>query len=50
MARFEVLPGFNKQWRDAVIFQPLATNRATIYNRGANSIWRILKRTLSASR
>jgi hypothetical protein len=36
MARFEALPGFNKQWRDAVILPPFATNRTTIYNRAAN--------------
>lgn len=37
MARFETLPGFNKQWRDAVILPPFATNRTTIYNRAANA-------------
>jgi len=37
MARFEVLPGFNRQWRDAVILPHFATNRTTIYNRVANA-------------
>lgn len=37
MAHFEALPGFNKQWRDAVILPPFATNRTTIYNHGANA-------------
>jgi hypothetical protein len=37
MARFEALPGFNKQWRETVILPPFATNRTTIYNRSANA-------------
>jgi hypothetical protein len=37
MTRFEALPGFNKQWRDAVILPPFAANRTTIYDRAANA-------------
>ncbi|MGX5711642.1 hypothetical protein ACWKWJ_02990 [Sphingopyxis terrae subsp. ummariensis] len=37
MARFETLPGFNSEWRDAVILPSFATNRTTIYNRPATA-------------
>lgn len=37
MTRFEALPGFNKQWRDAVILPRFCANRTTIYNRAANA-------------
>ncbi|GAA0296808.1 hypothetical protein GCM10009087_03250 [Sphingomonas oligophenolica] len=33
MAKFENLPGFNREWRDAVIDPTFATNRTLIYSR-----------------
>lgn len=33
MARFEMLPGFDRKWRDEVIDPPFATNRTLIYSR-----------------
>lgn len=33
--RFESLPGFDRQWRDAVVLPPFATNRTVIYDRAA---------------
>jgi hypothetical protein len=38
MARFQALPGFDKQWREAVIVPSFVTNRTTIYNRTAKAI------------
>lgn len=32
---FDALPGFDRQWRDAVVFPPFATNRTIIYDRAA---------------
>lgn len=37
MASFENLPGFNRQWRDAVILPPFDTNRTVIYSRPVSS-------------
>lgn len=35
MKAFEALPGFDRQWRDAVVLPPFATNRTVIYDRAA---------------
>lgn len=35
MKAFEVLPGFDRQWRDVVVLPPFATNRTVIYDRAA---------------
>lgn len=37
MKCFESLPGFDRQWRDAVILSPFATNRTVIYSRHASA-------------
>jgi hypothetical protein len=37
MDRFELLAGFNKQWRDAVMLPPFGTQRTTVYNRASDS-------------
>ena len=37
MASFEILPGFDRRWREAVILPPFATNRTIVYSRAAGS-------------
>lgn len=37
MKAFEALPGFDRQWRDAVVSPPFATNRTVIYDRAARA-------------
>jgi hypothetical protein len=37
MARFEILPGFDREWRDEIIDPPFATNRTVIYSRSASA-------------
>jgi hypothetical protein len=33
MNAFQTLPSFTRQWRDAVVLPPFATNRTVIYDR-----------------
>jgi hypothetical protein len=33
MKAFEALPGFDRQWREAVLLPPFATNRTVVYDR-----------------
>lgn len=35
MKAFEALPGFDRQWRDAVVLPPFATNRTVVYDRAS---------------
>jgi hypothetical protein len=35
MTAFEALPGFDREWRDAVVLPTFATNRTVIYDRTA---------------
>lgn len=37
MKAFEALPGFDRQWRDVVVFPPFAPNRTVIYDRAASA-------------
>lgn len=37
MVGFDVLPGFDRKWRDAVILPPSAANRTVIYSRAAGT-------------
>lgn len=37
MVGFETLPGFDRNWRDAVILPPFAANRTVIYSRARSS-------------
>jgi hypothetical protein len=37
MKSFESLPGFDREWRDAILLPPSATNRTVIYSRPASA-------------
>jgi hypothetical protein len=38
MAHLEILPGFDRKWREAVILPPFAENRTILYERGADAV------------